>query len=80
MSAATTSPTRIDKRVPRWTQPCHDDARPDSCPAPLSTAQSSPNRIVIVAQASSRPASPRHHPTATLSRPTSAIKTAIKSP
>jgi len=80
MSAATASRTRIAKRVPRWTQPGHGDARPDSCPAPLSTAQSSPNGIVIVAQASSTPTSARHHLTATLSRPTSAVKTAIKSP
>jgi len=80
MSAATTSRTRIAKRVPRWSQPGHGGARPDSYPAPLSTAQSSPNAIVIVAQASSRPTTARHHLTATLSRLASAVKIAIKSP
>jgi len=80
MSAATTSRTRIAKRVLRWSQPGHDDARLDSCPAPLSTAQSSPKAIVIVAQASSSPTSARHHLTATLPRLVSTINTAIKSP
>ena len=80
MSVATTSRTRIAKRVPRWSQPGHDDARPDSCPASLSTAQSSPKAIVIAAQASSTSTSARHHLTATLSRPASAVNTAIKSP
>jgi hypothetical protein len=80
MSVATTSRTRIAKRVLRWSQPGHDDARPDSCPASLSTAQSSPKAIVMVAQASSTSTSARHHLTATLSRPASAVKTAIKSP
>jgi integrase/recombinase XerD len=32
MSAAATSPTRIVKRVSRWSQPGHGDARPDRCP------------------------------------------------
>jgi hypothetical protein len=80
MSAATTSRTRIAKRVSRWSQPGHGDARPDSCPAPLSTAQSAPNGIVMVAQTSSRPTSARHHLTATLSRLASHLKTAIQSP
>jgi len=80
MSAATTSRPRIAKRVPRWSQPGHGGARPHGCPASLSTAQSSPKAFVIVAQASSRPTSARHHLTATLSRLASAVKTAIKSP
>jgi hypothetical protein len=80
MSAATISRTRIAKRVPRWSQPGHGDARPDSCPAALSIAQSSHKAIAIATQASSRLTSARHHLTATLSRPTSAVKTAIKSP
>jgi hypothetical protein len=80
MSAATTSRTRIAKRVLRWSQPGHGDARPDSCPASLSIAQSAPKAIVMAAQASSRPTSARHHLIATLSRPASAVKTAIKSP
>jgi hypothetical protein len=80
MSAATTSLTRIAKRVLPWSQPGHGDARPDSCPASLPTAQSSPKGIVMVDQASSTPTSDRHHLTATLSRPASAVKTAIKSP
>jgi hypothetical protein len=80
MNAVATSPIRIIKRVSRWSQPGHGDARSDNCPVPRSTEQPSPNRIVIVAQASSRPTSARHHSTATLSRPTSAVKTAIKSP
>ena len=80
MSPARTSRTCIAKRVPRRTQPGHGDARPDSCPALLPTAQSSPNAIVWVAQASSRPTSARYDLTATLSRPASAANTAIKSP
>lgn len=80
MSAATTSRTRIAKRVPRWSQPGHGGARPDSYPAPLSTAQSSPKRIVIGVQASPRHTSARHHLTATLSRLAATANTAIKSP
>jgi|GraSoiStandDraft_13_1057314.scaffolds.fasta_scaffold136709_2 hypothetical protein len=80
MSAATTSRTRIAKRVPRRSQPGHGDARPDSCPATPYTAQSSPKAIVIAAQANPRPTSTRYHLTATLSRPASAVRTAIKSP
>ena len=80
MSAATTSHTRIAKRVSRWSQPGNGDARPDSCPAPLSTAQSSPKAVVIGAQASPRATSAHHHLTATLSRLASTINTAIKSP
>jgi len=80
MSAATTSRTRIAKRVLRWSQPGHGDARPDSCPASLSTAQSSPKAIVIGAKESPRPASARHHLTVTLSRLAPTVSTAIKSP
>jgi len=80
MSRARTSRTCIAKHVPRWIQPGHSDARPNSCPALLSTAQSSPKAIVWVAQASSRPTSARHDLTAALSRPASAANTAIKSP
>jgi hypothetical protein len=80
MSAAATSRTRIAKRVSRWSQPGNGDARLDSCPAPLSTAQSSPKAIVMVAQASSSPTSARHHLTAALSRLVSTINTPIKSP
>ena len=80
MSAATASRTRIAKRVPRWTQPGHGDARPDSYPTSLSTAQSSPKAIVMAAQASPRPTSARHHLTATLLPPASTVNAAIKSP
>jgi hypothetical protein len=80
MNAVATSPTRIIKRVSRWSQPGHGDARLDSCPASLSTAQSAPKAIVIRAKASPRPTSARHHLTATLSRLASTVKTAIKSP
>ena len=80
MSAATTSRTRIAKRVPRWSHPGHGDARPDSCSAALSTTQSAPKAIVIAAQASQRHTSARHHLTATLSRLASNVNTAIKSP
>ena len=80
MSAAATSNTRIVKRVFRWSQPGHGDARPDSYPSALSTAQSAPKAILIDAQASPRPISPRHHPIATLSRLASTVNTAIKSP
>jgi hypothetical protein len=78
MSAATTSRTRIAKRVPRWSQPGHGDARPDSYPTSLSTAQSSPKAIVMAAQASLTTA--RHHLTATLLPPASTVNAAIKSP
>ena len=80
MSAATTSRTRIAKRVPRWSQPGHGDARPDNCPAALSKGQSSQKAIVIAAQASPRPTSARHLLTAALSRLASAVNAAIKSP
>jgi hypothetical protein len=80
MSAATTSRTRIAKRVPRWFQPGHGDARPDSCPSALSTTQSALKAILIDAQESPRPTSVRHHLAATLSRLTSTVNTAIKSP
>ena len=80
MSAATTSRTRIAKRVPRRSQPGHGDARPDSCPATPYTAQSSPKAIVIAAQASPRPTSARHLLTAAPSRLASAVNAAIKSP
>jgi hypothetical protein len=80
MSADATSRTCIVKRASRWSQPGYDDARPDSYSAAFATAQSSPKGIVMVAQASPRPTSARHHLTATLSRLASAVKTAIKSP
>ena len=80
MSAIATSPTRIVKRVSRWSQPGHGDARSDSCPAALSTAPISQKAIVIVAQASPRLTSARRHLTATLSRLVSTVNAAIKSP
>jgi hypothetical protein len=80
MSAVATSRTRIVKRVSRWSQPSHGDARPDSCSAALSTTQSAPKAILIAAQESPRPISARHHLTATLSRLASTVNTAIKSP
>jgi hypothetical protein len=80
MSAAATSRPRIAKRVSRWSQPGHDDARPDRYPASLSTAQSSQKAIDIGAQPSPRPPSARHHLTAALSRLASIVNTAIKSP
>jgi hypothetical protein len=39
MSAATSSSSRLVKRVSRWSPPGHGDARPHSYPAALSTAQ-----------------------------------------
>ena len=80
MSAATTSPTRIVKRVSRWSQSSHGDARPNSYPAALSTRQSSQKTIVIAAQASQRPATARRLMTAQLSRLASAVNATIKSP
>ena len=68
------------KRVPRWSQPGHGDARPDRYLTTPYTAQSSPKAIVIAAQANPRPTSTRHHLTAALSRLASTINTAIKSP
>jgi hypothetical protein len=80
MSAVATSPTRIAKRVSRWSQPSHGDARSDSCPAALATAQLTPKDILIAAKESPRPTGARHHLTGTLSRLASAVNTAIKSP
>ena len=80
MSAAATSLTRIVNRVSRWSQSGHGDARPDSCPAALSTAPASPKAIVIAAQASPRPTSARYLLTAALSRLASTVNAAIKSP
>ena len=80
MSAAATSHSRIVKRVFRWSQPGHGDARPHSSPTALSTAQSAPKAILIGAKESPRPISPRHHLIATLSRLASTVNTAIKSP
>jgi hypothetical protein len=80
MSAAATSRTHIANRVSRWSQPGHGDARPDSYPAALSTAQSSLKAIVIGAQASPRPTSACQHLTATLSRLAFTVNIAIKSP
>ena len=47
MSAATTSRTRIAKRVSGWSQPGHGDARSGSCPAALGTPPTSQKPIVI---------------------------------
>jgi hypothetical protein len=80
MSADATSRTRIANRASRWSKSGHGDARPDSYPALLSTAQSFPKAIVIGVQASLRPTSARHHHTATLSRLASTVNAAIKSP
>ena len=77
MSAATTSRTRIAKRVPRWSQPGHGDARPNSDPSALSTALSVMKIILFAAQAGPRPTSGHYHVAATLLRLAS---TAIKSP
>jgi hypothetical protein len=80
MSAATTSPTRIVKRVSRWSKPGHDDARPDRCPSGRSTAQMVPKAMLIGAKDSPRPTSVRLQLTAMLSRLASPANTAIKSP
>ena len=80
MSAAVTSRTRIVKRISRWSQPGHGDARPHSYPAALATRQSSSKAIVIAAPASPSPTSARHLLTAALSRLASAVNAAIKSP
>ncbi len=80
MSAAATSHTRIVKRVFRWSQPGHGDARPHSYPSAFSTAQSAPKAILIGAKEGPRPISTRHYLIATLSRPASTVNTAIKSP
>ena len=80
MSAAASSSTRLVKRVSRWSQPGHSDARPHSYPAALSTAQSTPKDILIAAKESTRPTSARHYLTATLSPPASTVNAAIKSP
>jgi hypothetical protein len=76
---AATSRTRIARRISRWS-PGHGDARSDRYPAALSTAQSLTKAIVIADQASAKPASTRHHLTATLSRLASTVNAAIKSP
>ncbi len=80
MNALATSRTRIVKRVSRWSQPGHGDARSHSESAALSRAQSSPKAIGIGAQASPGPTNACHHPTATLSRLAFTVNIAIKSP
>jgi hypothetical protein len=80
MTAAATSPTRIVKRVSRWSQPGDGNARPDRCPSALSTAQLVPKAMLIGAKDSPRPPSARLHFPSTLSRLASAASTAIKSP
>jgi hypothetical protein len=80
MSAVATSPTRIVKRVSRWSQPGHGDARPNSDPSALSTALSALETILFAAQPGPRPTSGRYHVAATLSRLASTVNTAIKSP
>lgn len=80
MSAAATSPTRIVKRVSRWSQPAHGDARPRRCPSARSTAQLVPKAMLVGAKESPRPTSARFHFTGALSRLASAASTAIKSP
>ena len=80
MSAVATSQTHIVKRVSRWSQPGHGDARSHSYPAALSTAPTSQKAIVIGAQASQSPTNARLNLTAAQLHPTSAGNTAIKSP
>ena len=80
MSAAVTSRTRIVKRISRWSQPGHGDARPRTYPSALSTAPSAPKAILIGAKDSPRPISAWHHLTATLSHLASTVSVAIKSP
>ncbi len=66
MSAAASSSTQLVKRGFRWSQPGHGDARPDSYPSALSTAQSAPKAILIGAKESPTPISADYHLTATL--------------
>jgi hypothetical protein len=80
MTATAASRTRIVEHVSRWSQPRHGDARPDSDPAAISTAQSPSNVVAICAKASPRTTSVRHHPTATISRLAATVDAAIKSP
>jgi hypothetical protein len=80
MSAVATSPTRIVKRVSRWSQPGHGDARSDTRPAALSTAPTSQKAIVIGAQTSQSPTNARLNLTAARLRLASTVNTAIKSP
>lgn len=80
MSAAAASPTRIVKRVSRWSEPGHGDARPHSYPSALSAAQLTPKAILIGPKESPRPTSARLQLTATLARLASHANTAIKSP
>ena len=80
MSASAISRTRIVKRGFRWSQPGHGDARPDSYPAALSTAQLVAKAMLIGAKECKRPTSARLQLTATLSRLASPANTAIKSP
>jgi hypothetical protein len=80
MSADATSRTRIVKRTSRWSQPGHGDARPNSYPSALSTAQLAPKAILIGPQASPSATRARHHRTVTLSPPAITFYAAIKSP
>ena len=80
MSAPAAARNPIAKRVSHRSQPGHGDARPDSYPSALATAQWALKAILIDAQESPRPTSARHHLAATLSRLASTVNTAIKSP
>ena len=80
MSATTTSCTRIAKRVPRWSQPGHGDARSYCCPAALSTAPTLPKAILIGAQASQSRANAGLNLTAAPLRLAFTVNSAIKSP
>jgi hypothetical protein len=75
MSTVGTARTRIVKRVFRWSQSGHGEARPNSYPAALSTRQSFLKNIIIAAQASPRPTAARH-----LLTVATALNAAIKSP
>jgi hypothetical protein len=81
MSASATSLTRTAERVPRWSSTGLARARPDRCPALLSTSLSSSRAIVIGAEL--KPigrTSRRNHPTGPLPRRASTLIAAVKSP
>jgi len=80
MSAVATSHTRIVQRVSRGSEPSHGGARSENCQAALSKAKTSGKASIFGAQASPTTTGARHQLPTTISRPTSAGNTAIKSP
>ena len=81
MTASASALTRAAERVPHWSSTSRAGARPDRCPALISTPRSSTKTIVMGAQANPiGPTSTRNRTTATVRRLAFTLIAAIKSP